>query len=90
MIALSVENAIAEIGLDAGPLNLVTRDLLRALDRALGEVVEEIRVDLPRPRPIVLGDVKEFAAYVERIHRQFERLGVLHGIDVPTVGEARQ
>ena len=38
MIALSVENAIAEIGLDAGPLNLVTRDLLRALDRALGEV----------------------------------------------------
>jgi enoyl-CoA hydratase/carnithine racemase len=38
MIALSVENAIAEIGLDAGPLNLVTRELLRALDRALGEV----------------------------------------------------
>ena len=47
------------------------------------EVVEEIRVDLPRPRPIVLGDVKEFAAYVDRIHRQFERLGVLHGIEAP-------
>ena len=38
-----------------------------------------------RPRPIVLGDVKEFAAYVDRIHRQFERLGVLHGIDTPAL-----
>jgi NitT/TauT family transport system ATP-binding protein len=42
------------------------------------------------PRPIVLGDVKEFAAYVERIHRQFERLGVLHGIEVPAGVEARE
>jgi NitT/TauT family transport system ATP-binding protein len=46
-----------------------------------GEVVEEIVVDIPRPRPIVLGDVREFAAYVDRIHRHFERLGVLHGLD---------
>jgi NitT/TauT family transport system ATP-binding protein len=44
-----------------------------------GEVVDEIHVDLPRPRPIVLGDVPEFSGYVDRIHRQFERLGVLHG-----------
>jgi NitT/TauT family transport system ATP-binding protein len=29
----------------------------------------------------VLGDVPEFAAYVDRIHRHFERLGVLHGLD---------
>jgi len=65
-------------------------DRILVMGPSPGEVVEEIRVDLPRPRPIVLGDVKEFAAYVERIHRQFERLGVLHGIDVPTVGEARQ
>ena len=50
-----------------------------------GEVVEEIRVDLPRPRPIVLGDVKAFGAYVDRIHRHFERLGVLHGIDTPAL-----
>ena len=48
-----------------------------------GEVVDEIHVELPRPRPIVLGDVKEFAAYVDRIHREFERLGVLHGADAP-------
>ena len=46
-----------------------------------GEVVDEIRIDLPRPRPIVLGDVPQFSAYVDRIHQQFERLGVLQGID---------
>jgi NitT/TauT family transport system ATP-binding protein len=44
-----------------------------------GEVVEEIRVALPRPRPIVLGDAPEFGAYVDRIHKQFQRMGVLHG-----------
>ena len=48
-----------------------------------GEVVEQIKVDLPRPRPIVLGDAPEFGAYVDKIHRHFERMGVLHGVDVP-------
>ena len=55
-----------------------------------GEIVEEIHVDLPRPRPIVLGDVKAFAAYVDRIHRHFERLGVLHGIDTPALATATE
>ena len=55
-----------------------------------GEVVEEIRVELPRPRPIVLGDIKEFARYVDRIHRHFERLGVLHGIDTPALATAKE
>jgi NitT/TauT family transport system ATP-binding protein len=54
-----------------------------------GEVVEEIRIELPRPRPIVLGDVPEFTAYVDRIHRQFERLGVLHGAESPDAGPSR-
>ncbi len=40
-----------------------------------GEVVDDIMVDLPRPRPIMLGDAPEFGAYVDRIHRQFERNG---------------
>jgi NitT/TauT family transport system ATP-binding protein len=61
-------------------------DRILVMGPSPGEVVEEIRVDLPRPRPIVLGDVKEFGAYVDRIHRQFERLGVLHGIDTPALG----
>jgi len=54
-------------------------DRILVMSPSPGEVVEEIRVDLPRPRPIVLGDVPEFAHYVDRIHRHFERLGVLHG-----------
>jgi NitT/TauT family transport system ATP-binding protein len=56
-------------------------DRILVMSPSPGEVFEEIRVDIPRPRPIVLGDVPEFAAYVDRIHRHFERLGVLHGAD---------
>ena len=48
-----------------------------------GRVVDEIRIELPRPRPIVLGDAPQFAAYVERIYAHFERLGVLHGMEIP-------
>jgi NitT/TauT family transport system ATP-binding protein len=64
-------------------------DRILVMGPSPGRIVEEIRVDLPRPRPIVLGDVKAFAAYVERIHRQFERLGVLHGTEASAAGEAR-
>jgi NitT/TauT family transport system ATP-binding protein len=42
-------------------------DRILVMGPSPGRVVEEIRVDLPRPRPIVLGDVKEFAA-VRRAH----------------------
>ena len=56
-------------------------DRILVMSPSPGEVVEEIRVELPRPRPIVLGDAPEFGAYVDRIHRQFERMGVLHGAD---------
>ncbi len=58
-------------------------DRILVMTPSPGEVVEEIKVELPRPRPIVLGDAPEFAAYVDRIHKHFERMGVLHGIDVP-------
>jgi NitT/TauT family transport system ATP-binding protein len=59
-------------------------DRILVMSPSPGEIVEEIHVDIPRPRPIVLGDVPEFAAYVDRIHRHFERLGVLHGVDART------
>ena len=59
-------------------------DRILVMSPSPGEVIEEIRVDIPRPRPIVLGDVHEFAEYVDRIHRHFERLGVLHGFDAVT------
>jgi NitT/TauT family transport system ATP-binding protein len=58
-------------------------DRIFVMSPSPGEVVEEIRVGLPRPRPIVLGDAPEFAQYVDRIYAHFERMGVLHGIDVP-------
>lgn len=48
-----------------------------------GRIVDEIKVELARPRPIVLGDAPQFAAYVERIYAHFERLGVLHGMEIP-------
>ncbi|RYX98262.1 MAG: ABC transporter ATP-binding protein [Comamonadaceae bacterium] len=58
-------------------------DRIFVMGQSPGEVVDEIKVDLPRPRPIVLGDAPEFAAYVDRIYGHFERMGVLHGIEVP-------
>lgn len=54
-------------------------DRILVLSPSPGEVVDDIRVELQRPRPIVLGDAPEFRAYVNRIHRHFERLGVLTG-----------
>jgi NitT/TauT family transport system ATP-binding protein len=58
-------------------------DRILVMSPSPGEVIDDIMVDLPRPRPIVLGDAPEFAAYVDRIHRQFERMGVLHGLSTP-------
>jgi NitT/TauT family transport system ATP-binding protein len=57
-------------------------DRIFVMSPSPGEVVEEIVVELPRPRPIVLGDAPEFAAYVDRIYAHFERMGVLHGSDL--------
>lgn len=54
-------------------------DRILVMSPSPGEVIDEINVELPRPRPLVLGDAPEFGAYVNRIHHHFERLGVLHG-----------
>lgn len=58
-------------------------DRVLVMSPSPGEVIDDIRIDLPRPRPIVLGEVPEFGAYVNRIHRHFERLGVLRGTGSP-------
>lgn len=60
-------------------------DRVLVMSPSPGEVVDEITVELPRPRPIVLGDAPEFAGYVDRIHKHFQRMGVLHSALVPTV-----
>ncbi|KQT44571.1 ABC transporter ATP-binding protein [Aureimonas sp. Leaf454] len=59
-------------------------DRIIVMSPSPGEVVDDIQVQLPRPRPIVLGDAPEFAAYVDRIHQHFERMGVLHGVTPQT------
>jgi enoyl-CoA hydratase/carnithine racemase len=38
LVTLRFDGAIAEIGIDSGPLNLVNKEMLQSLDRALGEV----------------------------------------------------
>lgn len=58
-------------------------DRILVMSPSPGQVVEEIQVNLARPRPIVLGDAPEFGAYVDRIHRLFEQMGVLHGSRAP-------
>ena len=42
-----------------------------------GRIVDEIVIDLPRPRPAHLGEYPSFNAYAERIHEAFKRLGVI-------------
>ncbi len=53
-----------------------------------GSIVDEITVDLPRPRPLSLGDTPEYAKYADRVFEHFESMGVLSegsGGEPPTV-----
>ena len=67
MITTRLEAPVAELGLANGPLNLVTRELLRALNRALGEIAarSDIRCLIlhgGEGRAFCAGsDIKEFA-----------------------------
>ena len=67
-VHLDVVGLVAEIGLANGPLNLVTRDMLRALNRALQQVAGDTRarcliVHGGDARAFCAGsDIKEFAA----------------------------
>lgn len=66
-VVLWLEGAIAEIGFDSGPINLVNKEFLRAFDRALIEVAarQEIRcliIHGGKARAFCAGsDIKEFA-----------------------------
>ena len=42
-----------------------------------GRIVEDIKVDLPRPRPVELGDDRAYTEYTDRIYRIFKDYGVL-------------
>lgn len=43
-----------------------------------GRIVEVLEIDLPRPRPVQLGDEAAFAEYSAKIYDIFQQLGVLH------------
>lgn len=55
-------------------------DRIFVMSPSPGEVVDEIVVDLPRPRPLALAESPDFATYADRIYDHFERMGVLHGV----------
>ncbi len=51
-------------------------DRILVMSNGPGTIVEEIKVDLPRPRPAHLGDYPDFAKYAQRIYEIFEKMGV--------------
>lgn len=51
-------------------------DRVLVMSKSPGRIVEEIRIDLPRPRPAHLGEYPEFAHYAEKIYSIFKKLGV--------------
>ncbi len=42
-----------------------------------GRIVDEVKVDLPRPRPVGLGEDPSFVRYADRIYKTFRQLGIL-------------
>lgn len=64
-------------------------DRVLVMSRGPGRIIEEIKIDLPRPRPVHLGDYPEFAEYANRIYGIFERIGVYNfGAKVPDETQA--
>ena len=51
-------------------------DRVLVMSNGPGKIVDEIHVDLPRPRPAHLGEYPDFAKYAQRIYATFESLGV--------------
>jgi NitT/TauT family transport system ATP-binding protein len=52
-------------------------DRVLVMSPSPGQIVQEIRIDLPRPRPIQLGVEQSFVEYADRIYEIFGQLGVL-------------
>jgi NitT/TauT family transport system ATP-binding protein len=51
-------------------------DRVLVMSRGPGRIVDEIVIDLPRPRPVHLGHSPEFVGYADRIYAIFETLGI--------------
>jgi NitT/TauT family transport system ATP-binding protein len=55
-------------------------DRILVMSPSPGRIIEEIAVELPRPRPISLAGSPDFAKYADHIYALFEKMGVLHGL----------
>ena len=53
-------------------------DRVLVMSPSPGNVVEELNIDLPRPRPLTLGEEPALARHARRIYDHFARLGVIH------------
>lgn len=53
-------------------------DRVIVMSQSPGQIVDDITIDIPRPRPLILGSSSQFTAYSEQIYAHFERMGVLH------------
>ena len=51
-------------------------DRVLVMSKSPGTIVDEVVIDLPRPRPAYLGEYPEFSAYADRIYTLFKKLGV--------------
>jgi NitT/TauT family transport system ATP-binding protein len=54
-------------------------DRVIVMSRSPGRVVDDIAVELPRPRALAIRETPEFTAYVAHIRRIFEGFGMLRG-----------
>jgi NitT/TauT family transport system ATP-binding protein len=52
-------------------------DRIVVMARNPGRIVAQCTIDLPRPRRLAVRGSPEFAAYIARIHSEFQRFGVL-------------
>ncbi len=51
-------------------------DRVLVMSKSPGTIIDEIVIDLPRPRPAYLGEYPEFSVYADRIYNLFKKLGV--------------
>jgi len=54
-------------------------DRVLVMSPSPGRIVREVVIDLPRPRPLALGEARELSEHADRIYGIFEEMGVLHG-----------
>jgi NitT/TauT family transport system ATP-binding protein len=52
-------------------------DRVLVMSAGPGKIIEEIRVDLERPRPVEIGENKAFIEYADHVYGIFRQLGVL-------------